>query len=114
MAHNLARWTARIGLASRWRIASNRMPPKIRDAILCLNGMGGSALTANSADCRDLICIHSGSPKSHYVNRVADALLKATGDSIGVSAASCDETLSGIWCRFHMCRPIALKAASSK
>ena len=50
----------------------------------------------------------------HYVNRVADALLKATRISIGVSAASCDETLSGIWCRFHMCRPIALKAASSK
>ena len=52
--------------------------------------------------------------KGHYVNQVADALLKATGISIGVSAASCDETLSGIWCRFYMCRPIALKAASSK
>ena len=43
------------------------MLPKIRDAILCLNGMGGSALTANSADCRDLICIHSGSHNSRYV-----------------------------------------------
>ena len=55
-----------------------------------------------------------GSRKGHYVNRVADALLKATRISIGVSAASCDETLSAIWCRFYMCRPIALKAASSK
>ena len=48
------------------------------------------------------------------MNRVADALLKATGISIGVSAAACDETLPGIWCRFYMCWPIALKAASSK
>ena len=39
-----------------------------------------------------------GSCNIHYVNRVADALLKATRISIGVSAASCDETLSGIWC----------------
>ena len=56
----------------------------------------------------------SASHNIHYVNRVADALLKATRISIGVSAASCDETLSGIWCRFYMCWPIALKAASSK
>ena len=61
-----------------------------------------------------LIDTRRGSPNSHYVNRVADALLKATRISIGISAAACDETLSGIWCRFYMCRPIALKAASSK
>ena len=61
-----------------------------------------------------LIDTRRGSHKGHYVNRVADALLKATRISIGVSAASCDETLSGIWCRFYMCVLIALKAASSK
>ena len=61
-----------------------------------------------------LIDTRCDSPKGHYVNRVADALLKATRISIGVPAASCDETPSGIWYRFYMCRPIALKAASSK
>ena len=29
-----------------------------------------------------------GSPKDHYVNQVADALMKATGDSIGVADSS--------------------------
>ena len=77
LAHNLARWAGQRASvwASRWRIASNRMLPKIRDAILCLNGMGGSALTANSAGCRDLICIHSGSPNSRYVMRANSSAL---------------------------------------
>ena len=41
-----------------------------------------------------LIDTHVGSPNSHYVNRVMDALLKATGDSIGVAESSCDKLLS--------------------
>ena len=30
-------------------------------------------------------CTRSGSPNSRYVKQVADALMKATGDSIGVA-----------------------------
>ena len=35
-----------------------------------------------------LIDTRRGSPKGHYVNHVADALMKATGDSIGVADSS--------------------------
>ena len=79
-----------------------------------LQSIGGADLSVRRAGIPRLIDTLGGSRNSHYVNRVADALPKTTRSSIGVSAASCDATLSGIWCRFHMCRPIALKAASSK
>ena len=43
-----------------------------------------------------LIDTRCSSPKGHLnVNRVADALMKATGDSSGVAESSCDERPSG-------------------
>ena len=54
-----------------------------------INIMGSSPYHFSRIDDR------LGSPNSRYVNRVADALMKATGDSSRVAESSCDERPSG-------------------
>ena len=61
-----------------------------------LQRLGEPALGIHHSGVLRLIDTRCGSPKGHLnVNRVMDALLKATGDSSGVAESSCDERPSG-------------------
>ena len=62
-----------------------------------LQRLGEPALGIHLSGVLRLIDTRRASPRGHLnVNRVMDALLKATGDSSGVAESSCDEYLQGL------------------